>query len=56
MPEQSSHLENPEQETPPVPPAPAVSPPLQQPLGAEFTDHEFTMTEVGDELDELPDE
>jgi hypothetical protein len=57
MPGQSSQPEKPEQETPSAPPTPAVSPPpVEQPLGAEISDHEFTMTEVGDELDELPEE
>lgn len=56
MPGQSSQPEKPE-ETPSAPPTPAVSPPpVEQPLGAEISDHEFTMTEVGDELDELPEE
>ncbi|MEU9383154.1 hypothetical protein AB0D38_20160 [Streptomyces sp. NPDC048279] len=57
MPEQSSHADAPEQEAAPDLAPPAAPPaPEQQPLGAELSDHEFTMTEVGDELDELPAE
>jgi hypothetical protein len=36
--------------------APEPPPPLPPPTSADLSDHEFTMTEVGDELDELPDE
>ncbi|WP_158073104.1 hypothetical protein [Streptomyces kebangsaanensis] len=52
MPEQS---EQPERQEVPVPPPPAA-PPVQPPPSAELSDYEFTMTEVGDEFDELPDE
>jgi hypothetical protein len=45
-----------EQPEPRTAPAPSPPPPAELPPSAELSDHEFTMTEVGDEIDELPEE
>jgi hypothetical protein len=56
VPDSSAQPDKPEQQQEaPAPPPVALQPPLPPP-GAELSDHAFTTTEVGDEVDELPDE
>lgn len=56
MPESSEQPDKPEQQQAAPAPPPAAPQPQSPPPGAELSDHAFTTTEVGDEVDELPDE
>ncbi|GAQ65294.1 hypothetical protein [Streptomyces scabiei] len=53
MPDPSGQPDEPEQQQ--AAPAPPPADP-QPPPGAELSDYAFTTTEVGDEVEELPDE
>lgn len=56
MPDPSGQPDEPEQRQAAPAPTPAAPQPPSLTPGAELSDHAFTMTEVGDEVDELPDE